>query len=361
MATFGWMMMFCSLLLAEQPPPSNVTVYKEAGRYGGWPANHGIWSWGNEIVVGFTEATFSPQLKPPVDSKLPFYDRQARSLDGGETWTVEPIRFLTPRERGGQTAAPLRDAIDFRAANFALMFRFGDNNRGPSWFYFSTDRCHSWKGPFPLPSFGQSGVSARTDYQVLDARTCLIFASAAKSNGREGRPFCARTDDGGLHWSFVSWIAPEPKGYAIMPSTVRLSPATLLTAIRRKEEGHNWIELYRSENDGQSWQYGGRAVPSTGAGSNPPAMIRLRDRRLSITYGYRGEPFGIRARISQDDGKTWGDEIVLRKDGTASDLGYTRSLQRADGKIVTVYYFNAHRGRERTIEATVWDPGRRGQ
>src|SRR5262245_32307961 len=33
--------------------PRNVIVHKEAGRFGGWPANNGIWSWGDEIVVGF--------------------------------------------------------------------------------------------------------------------------------------------------------------------------------------------------------------------------------------------------------------------------------------------------------------------
>ena len=33
--------------------PKHVTVYFEKGMFGGWPANHGIWSWGNEILVGF--------------------------------------------------------------------------------------------------------------------------------------------------------------------------------------------------------------------------------------------------------------------------------------------------------------------
>lgn len=31
----------------------HVRVYFERGMFGGWPANHGIWSWGNEILVGF--------------------------------------------------------------------------------------------------------------------------------------------------------------------------------------------------------------------------------------------------------------------------------------------------------------------
>ncbi len=32
----------------------HVTVYGAAGRFAGWPANHGAWSWGNEILVGFS-------------------------------------------------------------------------------------------------------------------------------------------------------------------------------------------------------------------------------------------------------------------------------------------------------------------
>ena len=32
----------------------HVKVYFEEGRFGGWPANHGIWSWGDEILVGFS-------------------------------------------------------------------------------------------------------------------------------------------------------------------------------------------------------------------------------------------------------------------------------------------------------------------
>jgi hypothetical protein len=32
----------------------HITVYREKNRYAGWPANYGIWSWQNEVVVGFT-------------------------------------------------------------------------------------------------------------------------------------------------------------------------------------------------------------------------------------------------------------------------------------------------------------------
>ena len=52
---------------------------------------------------------------------------------------------------------------------------------------------------------------------------CLLFLTAAKRNGQEGRPLCVKTTDGGKSWQFVAWIADEPPGYAIMPATIQLS------------------------------------------------------------------------------------------------------------------------------------------
>ena len=87
-------------------------------------------------------------------------------------------------------------------------------------------------------------------------------------------------------------------------------------------------------------------------------MIRLNDGRLCLTYGYRSPPYGMRAKLSSDGGRTWGGEIMLRDDGGTWDLGYPRTVQRADGKVVTIYYFNDRKDTERYIAATIWDPGK---
>ena len=50
----------------------------------------------------------------------------------------------------------------------------------------------------------------------------------------------------------------------------------------------------------------------------------MRDGRIACVYGYRLPPFGLRARLSEDGGRTWGREIVLRDDGGSWDLGYPR-------------------------------------
>ena len=86
-------------------------------------------------------------------------------------------------------------------------------------------------------------------------------------------------------------------------------------------------------------------------------MMQLADGRVCLTYGYRAAPFGIRARLSADGGRTWQPEIMLRDDGGGRDVGYPRSVQRPDGKVVTVYYIHDAPLAERYIAATIWDPG----
>lgn len=358
---------------AGEPPKvvRHVVVYSEEGRFAGWPANHGIWSWGDEILVGFSRGYYKDRGPyHHIDHDKPEEHILARSKDGGETWAVERPRPLgvlagTPGMRHGkqppdtpeERPIALDGPIDFRHPDFALTIRMENSNNGVSRFYYSYDRGHTWRGPHLLPLFGQKGVMGRTDYLVDGPRDCLLVLTASKANGREGRPFCARTADGGKTWSFLSFIGPEPTGYSIMPSTVRLSATDLVTTIRRKDAPKSWIDAYASRDDGLSWTYLSTPEPDTGEG-NPPSLLRLPDGRLCLIYGVRVRPFGIRARLSGDGGKTWSDAIALRDDGGSTDVGYPRSVVRPDGKAVAVYYYTDRTGPGRYLAATIWDPGK---
>jgi hypothetical protein len=371
----AFLLMLCTFLaraFAGDAPAviKHLTVYHEAGRFGGWPANHGIWAWGDEVVVGFSAAYFqwTGEDRHPYDRSKPEEPRLARSLDGGETWKIETPANLTPPEgmftgpNAGGAAKDLSEPLDFTAPGFAMTLRMTDAQQGRSWLFYSYDRAKTWSGPFNFPMLGQTAINARTDYIVNGKRDAMVFLTAAKASGREGRPLCARTRDGGLHWEFVSWIAPDPgEGFSIMPSSVRLPGNGLVTAVRHEDSlrhGPNWIDAYLSKDDGRSWHYLSRPAPDTGDKSgNPPSMIRLRDGRLALTYGRRAQPFRILARLSIDNGRTWSGETILRDHGGAWDIGYTRTAQRRDGKIVTVYYWVDDPKKERVIEATIWDPG----
>lgn len=364
---------------AAEVAVEHVMVYHQPGRFGGWPANHGIWSWGDEILVGFS-AGYHQDLGPErhnIDHDKPEEHLLARSLDGGQTWRIE-----NPAEQGvllgtagmrhgkvppGYTEPEPVDCpggIDFAHPDFAMTCRMSGVHTGQSRFYYSYDRGRSWKGPFRLPLFGQQGIAARTDYIVNGPRDCLLFLTASKSDNREGRPICARTTDGGKTWEMQSFIGPEPAGYAIMPSSVRLSPRELLTTIRRSpgdRPAHHWIDAWRSSDDGRSWALLKPPVADTGEG-NPPHLLKLADGRLCLTYGVRARPFGMYAKLSGDSGTSWSEPIVLRNDGGGRDLGYPRSVQCPDGRVVTIYYFwDEKTGPERYIAASIWSPPASGK
>lgn len=328
----------------------HVDVWREPGRFGGWPANNGAWSWGDEIVVGFTAGWFKDLPgRHAIDPDRPPETRLARSRDGGETWQTAPFR-------PAHAPVSFLDDLDLSASDVALRFRMTEHYCGASAFFVSTDRARTWHGPFPLPLFGQQWVASRTDYVVRGPREVFHFTTANKADGKEGRAFACRSADAGRTWEFLGWITPEYEGWSIMPSTVRCAGGGWLSAVRCRDRRRSWIGLFGAESPAREWSFVSEIAPDTGGAGNPASLLRLRDGRLACTYGVRAEPCGIRARLSADEGCTWGPELVLRQDGACWDLGYPRSVQRADGCVVTAYYYNTGEHAVRFIAATIWRP-----
>jgi hypothetical protein len=344
-----------------------VVVYREPGRFAAWPANNGVWVWRDEILVGFTLGYYkADDDSHSVDRSRPSRAVLARSLDGGETWKLEdPENFVGD----GGTPAPSPGGIDFGNPDLAL--RVGGpppfHQEGNS-FFVSGDRGRTWRGPYLFSGLEKLKLTPRTDY-LLGPRDALLFLSAdqpgVKAGNYQDRAFVARATDGGRSFEFVSWITAEPHTTrSVMPSSARVSDREIVAALRRRDDSNsirrNWIDLHASTDNGATWQLRSKVAdtdrPETAHNGNPPALVRLRDGRIVVTYGYRSKPYGIRARISRDDGRTWGREIALRDDGATWDLGYARSVQRGDGKVVTIYYYTTAAHPEQHIAATIWDP-----
>lgn len=367
------LLMLSNIAFADLHPAdvTHIKVFYEPTRFGGWPANHGMWIWDNEILVGFSEGAYK-YLGPErhaIDREQPERHFLARSKDGGETWAIiDPALrgYLIP-EGGFLHGVPREDVpapkaveppggINFAHPDFALTARTTDIDAGSSRFFYSYDRGDTWQGPYLIPNFGAPGTAARTDYVVNSKDDCMLFLTVAKSDGNEGRVICIRTRDAGKTWTKEGDIGPEPEGFLIMPATVRIADNELYTILRSRSDSKRWQQAFRSIDDGKTWTREIDPVDSAGEG-NPAALIKLSDGRLCMTYGYRAQPFSIRAKLSDDNGKTWGDDIILRDDGANRDIGYTRMVQRPDGKVVVTYYFNDEKtGPERYIAATIFDP-----
>ena len=88
-----------------------------------------------------------------------------------------------------------------------------------------------------------------------------------------------------------------------------------------------------SSDEGRTWS----APRAIGVWGLPSHLLRLRDDRLLMTYGYRRDPRGNLARLSDDHGRTWSEPIVLSDDGTG-DIGYPSTVELDDGTLVTVWY-----------------------
>jgi len=348
-------------------------VYHDPAKWAAVPANNGangpVWQWGDELLAGFTMSTFANaaghQCAGPCHSWL------ARSVDGGETWqTWEPEGYA------GQPEPVLRgltEGADFVMPGFVLRVEGNGyhGNSGCRWFS-SADRGATWGGPygfgtlFESPELAGLEFTGRTGYLVDGPRTLLLFLSArrpARGIALQEKAFLARTDDGGRSWAFVSWLVPwSDPCRAVMPAPVRLSPARLVAALRRKSQTNNWIDCVASSDNGATWTHLSRVGDTEAASSyngNPPAMVLMADGRLCCVYGHRSERRML-ARFSADGGATWSDPAVVRDDFSSvngwPDLGYPRLYQRPDGRLVAVYFWCTRERPQTHIAATIFGP-----
>ena len=241
----------------------------------------------------------------------------SRSLDAGKTWeTVEATAFAAAEVQ------VLDQPMDFANPDFALRSRNGR-------FWYSEDRGHEWKGPFAFPDFGlENELTSRTDYLIDDEDTLLAFLSVKEPSvqaGLQDRAFSARTNNGGLSWEFQGWMTGYPYGVrSVMPSTVRLRDHELLSVVRRRIDAHddedlgrldvNWVEAEYSNDNGRNWTKQSMVAFTdlSHHNGNPGALARFGDGTLGVAYGFRGSPYGIRAKTSSDDGRTWSHEIILQ-------------------------------------------------
>lgn len=344
------------------------------GRFMGWPANNGLWSWdeGREILVGYTNGPFVEQRGHNIGT--PQLSRLTRSLDGGRTWTTE-----SPENYVGQSGEPVPSpgGIQFDHPDFVLRVAadgYHGTNDPKGNFFYSLDRGKTWLGPYRFNGLHETEeldgleITARTNYIVTGGDSIQIFMAARnlriEHGGRRDKAFLVESRDGGATFEFIAWIVPWTDQHrAVMPSAARAEDGSLVVTARRRNPLNetNWVDAFVSHDDGRSWSFLSR-VGGTGAhNGNPPALVRLRDGRLACCYGNRDSE-ELLLRTSDDGGKTWGEPMVLRQSST-SDFGYPQLVQNHRGELVALYYLALetpeHAGTtpgESYIEAAILSP-----
>jgi hypothetical protein len=356
---------------ASYPTVENNVVFSDSQLFAGWPANEGMWQWGDEMLVAFNVAKYQEQENTHNTAPGSYqWVNFARSLDGGQSWAIEHHpEVSTPGifngsgqyvKASGYPAIPAPQpspgGFDFTSSGFALKAR---NDK----FWVTDDRGQSWSQPYSLPSFGENFLRARTSYLTLDSQTMLLFYEGTDINpsvGEHARTMVVRTTDGGQTFEQLSWLTPDPAdsappstypAYGLMPDVTQLEDGTILAAVRWRVQNNMETRIVSSSDNGLSWQQ--LSTPVTG-NNNPASLVSLGGDRVAMVYGTRSPNYGIHAKVSEDGGLTWPSEFVLRNDGREWDLGYVQSALRSDGRITSAYYYTTDVMPANFIGSTIW-------
>ena len=281
----------------------------------------------------------------------------SRSTDGGRTW----LPRVTALDR------PNRDDRDL------TIFQMSDGTvllLSSSCMCTSTDFGMTWSDPMPTPVFGPKGAVENEDgHIVYGGQERLMRQPITYFAGRPSwlnADSVYRTKDKGKTWRRVGiathtlyikgqtdYIWYDEPYMCVVPNRF------WIFALRVDLDG--FARIVRSSDRGKTWG----PIARTRVWGYPQHLLPLRDGRLLMTYGYRRPPWGVRACLSRDDGRTWDidNEIIIRMDGGTpegrarkvwnSDLGYPVSVQLRDGSIFTVYYLNKD-GSNCFIAGTFW-------
>ena len=156
-----------------------------------------------------------------------------------------------------------------------------------------------------------------------------------------GDAYCLRSEDDGDTWELVT-VAHDPTGvHSFAEPHIQILPSGRLMMMIRHAgltDDDRYIFQSYSDDDGKTWSEPER-TPMWGV---PPNLLVLKSGAILCTYAHRRAPYGIRACLSYDEGKTWDidNEKILRDDATATSISYPTAVQLDDGSIFAVYGIN---------------------
>lgn len=279
---------------------------------------------------------------PVVVNNTVLDDRDVGLLRTGDntlllTWFNHPLRYCDYPDLP-QAVKALRQAYMDMAEPF-------DEKKQGAHIRISRDGGFSWgeekkvemsspHGPCMLAD-GSILFLGKTMYSDIKRRGEADYQDLAETVG------AWRSTDGGESWEKLCDLQlPEHTEWKDFhePYAVQLPSGRIIGMLRAHVDPAYFrhpgtmFQTY-SDDGGKTW-----SVPEyMDISGFPPHLMLHSSGALVCVYGRRTEPFGERAIISYDEGKSWSEEIELIR-GRQPDLGYPCSVERKDGSILTAYY-----------------------
>ena len=315
----------------------------------GMTSDGAIWA-----AVGFNV----PRLDP---GSLASPERLFRSMDGGHTWTSQPLPMTEWRRLLAFTA--LSDDTLLLAVSGL------DRLLAPHLkVYGSTDGGDTWEGPASISAAPYKDIGGGFVSMTQLASGAVLLPVSRRTDdtgGHQGQNLVFRSTDGG-----ETWRDPQPTfDYVDEPHVIQLHSGEILGAFRLQRSvlendpacfvekwGRQEVEgmstapsrdgllfkrvfVGQSGDGGRSWT-GLRPLEAKDGtsilefGECHGQFLQVPDGRVLLVHDrrYPYDQSEIRARVSNDDGLTWEPEVYHLTDG----MGYPASVALEDGTIVTV-------------------------
>jgi len=343
---------------------SSTVICKEANRYIGWPTIA-------QTADGELLAVFSGDRDAHV---CPWGKTElVRSSDDGKTWS-QPVTVnntaLDDRDAGimvtskGTVIVSWFTSLAFTNENYQNHYpkdivkgwkrhieKLTSETREEwlgCWVRRSEDNGRTWGECIKVPGNSPHGPIELSDGRLMYVGK-MLWDDEKKMIAMESR-------DDGKSWQVIGEIPVPPGGHlnnCHELHAVETDSGKIIAMIRYEPSEFEGKIMQQTESldGGKTW-----TVPhSTGIWGYPPHLLKLSDGRLMVTYGFRREPFGERAVISTDDGKSWNVEQPIEiAPAFNHDLGYPASVELADDSIYTVYYQPEKEGDPTCLMGTHW-------
>ncbi len=245
------------------------------------------------------------------------------------------------------------------AANLGMMagYRYlpEEEKKGGSYVRISEDYGVTWSEKIKVPVSSPHGPNLCRDGSLI----YLGKEMYAEPELPKGALAAYKSTDGGYTWEKLSELV-IPEGTVLNnfhePHVIELPDGRLFGAYRLEPRdniklSHFSIYTTVSEDGGKTWS----PLTPTDVSGSPPHFLLHSSGALICTYGRREAPFGERAMVSWDLGKTWTDDYILDDNCVDSDLGYPSTVELDDGSLFTVYYQKIHGdGNKCSILYTNW-------